>query len=190
MSNFSSQAQSGTVYKNGEVRLADGKLVATSAMTAGCQNISGSNTVSDGYMTFYTRPTSVSFASSALHAYVVMKNGQFAYAILTSCGNPVKATPVAAPAPKVKSATTTKTTTTTPPVQTQTQTQTQTIVVNQQAPPAQPATTTTTTTQTQPAPAAKALPNTGAGGVAGLAVISTVLGTIGHFIYSRRHLFN
>jgi hypothetical protein len=160
-------------------------LVATDAMTAGRQDISGSDSVTIGQNTFFMRPPSVSFQTSSLPAFVMMHNNQFAFAIIASCGNPVKATPVTiiTPAPKVKSATTTRPTQTTTPVQTQTQSQTQTIVVNQPAP------TTTTTTQTQSAPA-KALPNTGAGGVAGLAVISTVLGTIGHFIYSRRQLFS
>lgn len=85
-------ARNGTVTKGGNVHL-DGKIVATNALTAGRQNMSGSTARTHQDTTFYTRPPSVSFASNSLDAYVIMKNGVFQYAILKSCGNPVKATP-------------------------------------------------------------------------------------------------
>lgn len=70
-------------------------LVATDAMTAGRQNIAGSSTVTQGGVTFYRRPPSVSFVSSSLPAFVAMsQNNRFMYAIIASCGNPVSATPV------------------------------------------------------------------------------------------------
>lgn len=86
----------GKVYKNGDVMVGD-KLVATNAITAGRHNIQGSTKVSSGGVTFYTRATSVSFRINSISAFVLMKKGQFASAILAACGNPVKATAKAAP---------------------------------------------------------------------------------------------
>jgi hypothetical protein len=68
-------------------------------VTAGRQNMPGSTQDSSGGITFYQRPPSVSFASNSLPAFVVMENGKFSFAIIASCGNPVKATPVVQPAP-------------------------------------------------------------------------------------------
>jgi hypothetical protein len=82
----------GEVYKDGTVKV-NGQVVATDAITAGRQNISGSTKVTTNGTTFYRRPPSVSFVSSPLSAYVVMKNGVFQFAILASCGNPVSAHP-------------------------------------------------------------------------------------------------
>jgi len=80
-------------------------LVATNAMTAGRQNMTGSTVVTSGGVTFYRRPPSVSFRSNSLPAFVVMNNNRFNFAIIASCGNPVTAAPVVAktlpaPAPK------------------------------------------------------------------------------------------
>jgi hypothetical protein len=156
-------------------------LVATNAMTAGRQNISGSTSMTSSGVTFFMRPPSVSFVSSSLPAFVSMDNGQFDFAIIASCGNPVMATPVT-PAKKL---TPPVTVTPTRPTQalTQTQTQTQTVVVN--TPPAVQA---ATTTVSQPAAAAKTLPNTGPGGIMALAGTTSILGTLGHYIFSRRRL--
>lgn len=97
-------AQSGSVTKSGDVFVGN-QLVATNALTAGRQNIAGSTRHMNQGTVFFTRPPSVSFASSPLSAFVVMKNGVFQFAVLTSCGNPVTAhpkTPPPAPAPKPK----------------------------------------------------------------------------------------
>lgn len=155
---------SGAVTKSGNV-IVGGKVVATHAISAGCGFIAGSTKVNDGYMTFYTRPTSVSFAKSSLPAMVVMKDHKFSYAILKSCGNPVKATPV-----KPRSVIT-KTVT-------QTQVQTQTIVVNNSPPQVKAAQTTT--------PPATSLPNTGAGDVLGIFTGVSSAGAAGHYLFSRR----
>jgi uncharacterized repeat protein (TIGR01451 family) len=102
-------AVAGSVTRDGQVFVGN-QVVATGALTAGRQNMAGSTAVSSGGTTFFTRPPSVSFASSPLSAYVVMNGGRFQFAILSSCGNPIKATPVAppppppAPAPKPKPA--------------------------------------------------------------------------------------
>jgi hypothetical protein len=93
-------AVAGQVTNTNQV-LVGGKVVATDAVTAGRQNMPGSTQDSSGGITFYQRPPSVSFVSASLPAFVVMQNGRFSFAIIASCGNPVKATPVApAPTPK------------------------------------------------------------------------------------------
>jgi hypothetical protein len=159
-------------------------LVATNAMTAGRQNISGSTKMANGGTVYYMRPPSVSFRSSSLPAFVVMDNDRFTFAIIASCGNPVKAAPVTAVKPKVKAAATTvRPTTAQPPAVTQSQTQSQSQTLNITQPPA------VTQTTAAPAPAgvpAKTLPNTGPGGILGLGGISAVIGTIGHLVYTRR----
>jgi hypothetical protein len=87
----------GSVDVNNDV-IVDGKIVATGAMTAGRENISnayGSSTpVTYAGDTFYMRTPRVSFITSSIAAFVVMKNGEFQFAILAPCGNPVKAIPV------------------------------------------------------------------------------------------------
>ena len=90
VSGYVSGATNGDVYAtiNGK-----NTLVATGAITAGRQNMAGSTTVKYGATTFYTRPTHISFLNGELAALIIMKNGIFQNAILTSCGNPVKATP-------------------------------------------------------------------------------------------------
>jgi hypothetical protein len=85
-------AVAGEVYKDGTVKV-NGQVVATGATTAGRLSIPGSTKVTSNGTTFYKRPPSVSFVSSPLSAYVVMKNGVFQFAILASCGNPVTAHP-------------------------------------------------------------------------------------------------
>ncbi|MDB5185199.1 MAG: hypothetical protein JWN38_1007 [Candidatus Saccharibacteria bacterium] len=87
-------AVAGSVSKTGDVFVSGSATpVATGALTAGRQNLAGSSQVTAGGTTFYTRTPSVSFKSDSLPAFVVMQNGVFKYAIIGSCGNPVKATP-------------------------------------------------------------------------------------------------
>lgn len=149
---MNSTAQASEVSSNGDVRV-NGKLVATNAMTAGRQDIGSSQKVTTSGVTFFVRPPSVSFASSPLAAFAVMKpGGQFDFAILASCGNPVRAMPVTpAPAPMPKpTVTRTKTITkvvTVPapaPAQTQTQSQSQSQNVTVQVPTPAPAPTPST----------------------------------------------
>lgn len=83
----------GMVTKTGNV-IVNGQTVATNAWTAGRDNIAGSTKVTYQGSTFYKRPPSVSFAQSSLSAWIVMKNNQFVFAILPSCGNPIVATAV------------------------------------------------------------------------------------------------
>lgn len=88
----------GTVHKDGRV-VVDGKTVATGARSVGRQNITGSSPVTINGKTYYERATSVSFNSESIPAIVIMKDGVFHHAIITSCGNPVVATPKEQPKP-------------------------------------------------------------------------------------------
>ncbi len=99
INNLSTQAIAGSVTKNGEV-LVNGQIVANNAITAGRQYITGSTEITYNGTSFYKRYPSVSFLSNSLDAFVVMVNGRFQYAILSSCGNPVVGVPVAPPAPQ------------------------------------------------------------------------------------------
>jgi hypothetical protein len=186
MNNMTNNAVVGQVTDSNNV-LVNGKVVATHAMTAGRQNIAGSTRSTCGNSPFFMRPPSVSFASSPLTAFVMMdSNNQFDFAILTSCGNPVMATPV-----KAKPTATPAAATPAAPSQTQQQQQQQTVVVNnaqpattqeqQQSPPVAP---TQTQTQTAPAPA-PSLPNTGAGAVMGISTLAALFSTIGHLAYQK-----
>ena len=91
--------EAGQVTRAGDVFDGDGKLVATGAMTAGRDKLGGGTREVSGGTVFFVRPPSLAFTSDKLAAFVVMVNGKFSFAILASCGNPVKATPKMAPPP-------------------------------------------------------------------------------------------
>ncbi len=86
-------AVAGSVTKSGDVYVGN-TLVATNAWTAGREDIAGSTkvTLKNGF-TFYERQPKISFQNNSLTAYVVMQNGQFKFALLSACGNPIKAIP-------------------------------------------------------------------------------------------------
>lgn len=98
VASLGSTAVSGYATQSGDV-VVNGKVVATHAFSAGRDPISGSTRASYGGVTFYNSPDQTAFLSSDIHGYVVMKNGQFAFMILASCGNPLNATPIPAPKP-------------------------------------------------------------------------------------------
>jgi len=171
---MSSDAQNGIVTKSGEVFVGN-QMVATDAVTGGRQNIAGSiRELRDG-TTFFVRKPSVSFLDNSLSAFVVMKNGQFQFAVLTSCGNAVKATPVHKPSP-TPSATPTHTPTPTP-THTPTPTPTETVTPLPSATPEEHEVVPTQTPQvlsettTQPA-LVQTGPETALGGAAGVAGIA------------------
>lgn len=84
----------GKVTRAGRVVVGD-KTVATGATTVGRQNMPGSKSVTRNGLTFYERTPAASFQTSSLKAFVVSdKDGKFLFAVIASCGNPVKATPV------------------------------------------------------------------------------------------------
>lgn len=101
MQSLDTTAKNGKVTDKGNVYFGD-DLVATDAVTGGRQNMTGSTAQSNQGTNFYSRPPSVSFQSQSLDAYVIMKNGVFQFAVLKSCGNPVKATAKPAPQPQPK----------------------------------------------------------------------------------------
>ncbi|HSH31721.1 MAG TPA: hypothetical protein VK963_03600, partial [Candidatus Saccharimonadales bacterium] len=80
----------GTVRKDGTV-WAGGRMVATGAVSSGRQFMPGSYQENG----LWLRPPSVSFRSTELPAFVYMPNGRFQWAIIQSCGNPVRAQAVA-----------------------------------------------------------------------------------------------
>ena len=165
---MASTASAGAVHKDGRVTIGN-TVVATNAITAGRLNIAGSTKVTSGGQTFYKRPPSVSFNPESIAAYVVMKDGQFDYAILGACGNPVIATAIPKKTPKPV-VTPTPTPTPVAPISTTPSTQT---------PPSTPTPVVTATAATVPA----SLPNTGPGAV----IIIALLAVIGGYLFHVGH---
>jgi hypothetical protein len=192
--NMDATAVAGRVTMGGRVSV-NGKTVANNAETAGRQSMAGSHSEDFNGTVFYSRPPSASFASSSLPAYVVMnKNGQFDFAIIASCGNPVNAHPTTVK--QVQRTTSTTTVVRQPaapsPVP---QTQSQSVTVTPPAPevtytppPApvvyQAAPTPSSTTYVVP----KQIPNTGIGDIAGLGAFVTLVSGFAHLLYKRKFL--
>ncbi len=176
---FDSTAVLGQVTKSGDV-LVNGLVVANNAVTAGRLNMPGSTAQTYQGVTFYKRPPSVSFRSESIQAFVVMENNVFKFAILTSCGNPVNATPLVQPPAPVPQ------TTVVPPaapaekiIVVNQQVQTQQVVVQQPQP--QPV------IQVREVKAASTeLPKTGASGIFGLGALISVIAGLGHSLVTRR----
>ncbi len=102
----------GTVYKDGRV-VVNGKVVATNGLTLTREAVPGA--VRNGSV--WETPTSTLFLSESIPAFVNMAGGKFRYAIIKSCGNPVRATVVALSTPTpTPTATPTPTPTATPKV--------------------------------------------------------------------------
>lgn len=89
---YVASAQHVTVYKNGEVKLDDGTVVATNAYSLGRQSI-GSNrkSIVIAGTTYYYSSTSDSFASSSLDGYALFNSDDHSMTLATlkACGNPV-----------------------------------------------------------------------------------------------------
>lgn len=85
---MSSSTVDGFVTRDGAV-VVNGEVVATNALSSGRSFMTGS--VRSGEL--WERPTSVSFRSSPLSSWVHMEGGSFKWAIVKSCGNPVRAVP-------------------------------------------------------------------------------------------------
>ncbi len=98
-----SQIKHGTVYRDGRV-VVDGKTVATGAYSVSRVKYTSAgqprNVVING-TTYYEGP-SMQIFTGAVDAFVYMRNGQFHKAALSSCGNPLIATPPPAPKPVYK----------------------------------------------------------------------------------------
>jgi hypothetical protein len=84
----------GTVFKDGHVEV-NGKTVATSALTVSRDKAPGA--IASGSV--WQTPTSTVMASTSIPAFVNMQGGTFHYAVIKSCGNPVRATVVPTPTP-------------------------------------------------------------------------------------------
>ena len=82
------QTIEGYVTKQGQV-YANGKLVSSNVISAGRTNLAGSTADVSGLPIFW-RPPSVSFVPDKLDAFVHLVNGQFSWAVIKSCGNPIK----------------------------------------------------------------------------------------------------
>lgn len=96
-------AVKGIVYDDGSIKIS-GKKVATDAITASWLSVNGSSKVKVNGTSFYVRHLRSSWSHKSAPAYVVMKNGEFKYAVLASCGNPIVATAIPAPKPAPKPA--------------------------------------------------------------------------------------
>ncbi len=89
----------GVVWRDGRVTVGHDKLVATGAVTAGrWYNPTSDMTRIAGTDRAYKMSTS-HFVDEGQTALIKMVDGKFQFAVIKSCGNPVKATPVA-PTPK------------------------------------------------------------------------------------------
>jgi hypothetical protein len=77
----------GYAYKDGTVRVND-KIVARNTYSAGRQKISTTSKW-NSEIGVYETTNQNAFNSERISAYVYMKDGQFQYAILRSCGNPL-----------------------------------------------------------------------------------------------------
>ena len=88
----------GRVTKDNKVYVGD-KLVATNVYTYGRQKIGASDRQIAGGA--WMRHPSTSFVSHSIPAFVYMKDGVFKWAVITSCGNPVKGTATKTHNPKV-----------------------------------------------------------------------------------------
>jgi hypothetical protein len=164
MNNLMVNNVAGRVTRTGKVYInSQAQAVATGAMTGGRQNMPGSTKVNTKSGVFFMRPPSVSFQESSLPAFVSMKNGQFQFAIIASCGNAVSAIPKPAPQPTPAPAPAAPVTPSPAPAPTQTQSQnqsqTQTVVV--QATPAVTPTPVPAPAIAAPVTPAKTLVNTG-----------------------------
>nr|AIA13714.1 hypothetical protein [uncultured bacterium]AIA14005.1 Unknown Function [uncultured bacterium] len=171
IANVGTTAAAGQVYKDGTVTVG-GVTVATNAITAGRNNIAGSTKVVSGGVTLYKRPPSVSFRVNSIAAFVVMQNGQFKFAILGACGNPVNATavPKATPPPPPV----------TPPPVVETPPVTEVVATpSTQTPPSTPTAIVAVSTPTS-------LPQTGPGAVMIVALLSVIGGYLFHITH--RHI--
>lgn len=100
----------GTVYKDGRVTVG-GKVVATGSRTVSRAQSTGATASG----TVWETTTAAVFDRDSLPAFVNMQNGTFHFAVIKSCGNPVRATAVVQSTPTpTPTATPTPTPTATP----------------------------------------------------------------------------
>lgn len=91
------QVVEGTSYKDNTVRV-NGRVVATNAQSIGRIQKPGDHAISIAGKTYWEAPNSVAFKQDALPTLVALDaEGNFKYAILKDCGNPVYAKPTPPP---------------------------------------------------------------------------------------------
>lgn len=95
-----SQVKIGKIYRDGRVEV-DGKVVATGAHSVGRQTSSNSKKVTINGKTYYERTdaTGIPKTPGYIDAFVLMRDGKFYRAIMTSCGNPTVAKAKETPKP-------------------------------------------------------------------------------------------
>lgn len=88
------QVVQGQSFKDGTVRV-NGRVVATGAQSIGREAIPGSRPITIAGKTYYETPNSAAFKTDGLPTLVALDaQGNFKYAIISGCGNPVYAKPV------------------------------------------------------------------------------------------------
>ncbi|GAC1369505.1 MAG: hypothetical protein NVSMB39_1400 [Candidatus Saccharimonadales bacterium] len=91
---LSADTVDGTVYKDGHV-VVNGQTVATNGMTV--SRVPSPGSVQSGSV--FEGTTASIFIADSIPAFVNMQDGTFHYAVIKSCGNPVRATAVVKPTP-------------------------------------------------------------------------------------------
>lgn len=93
------QVVEGQSFKDNTVRV-NGRVVADNAQSIGRQQKPGDHSISIAGKTYWEGPHSSTFASDGLPTLVALDaQGNFKYAIIKGCGNPIYARPVAPPPP-------------------------------------------------------------------------------------------
>jgi plastocyanin len=89
----------GQAFKDNTIRV-NGRIVADNAQSIGRQQKPGDHAISIGGRTYWEGSNSTAFASDGLPVMVALDaQGNFKYAVLNGCGNPIYAHPVAPPPP-------------------------------------------------------------------------------------------
>lgn len=93
------QVVEGQSYKDNTVRV-NGRVVATEAQSIGRVQKPGDHAISIAGRTYWEAPNSTAFKSDGLATFVALDaQGNFKYAILKDCGNPIYAKPTPPPTP-------------------------------------------------------------------------------------------
>lgn len=91
------QVVQGQSFKDNTVRV-NGRIVADNAQSIGRQQKPGDHAISIGGKTYWEGPNSSAFAGDGLPTLVALDaDGNFKYAIIQGCGNPIYARPVNPP---------------------------------------------------------------------------------------------
>lgn len=94
------QVVEGQSFKDNTVRV-NGRVVATNAQSVGRVQKPGDHAISIGGRTYWEAPNSSAFATDGLPTFVALDaQGNFKYAIVKDCGNPIYAKPVPPTPPK------------------------------------------------------------------------------------------